>query len=106
MIPASGVYVTRTRDLQGAAEWNSITNIGYRPTFGASDRLSIETFLLDPPGARSPSRICVEFLWRIRDERKFESPGALKGQILKDVRTAQSYFRRVKAHLGPACISC
>ena len=110
VIPASGVYVTRTRDLsrdhQGAAEWNSITNIGYRPTFGASDELSIETFLLDPPGSQSPSRIRVEFLWRVRDERKFESPDALRSQILKDVRTAQSYFRRAKARLGPACISC
>jgi riboflavin kinase / FMN adenylyltransferase len=106
VIPARGVYVTRTRDLQSAAEWNSITNIGYRPTFGASDELSIETFLLDPPGSRSPGRIRVEFLWRIRDERKFESPDALKSQILRDVRTAQSYFRRAKAYLRPACISC
>ena len=110
VIPARGVYVTRTRDLQrdlpAAAEWNSITNIGYRPTFGASQELSIETFLLDPPAGQSPTRICVEFLWRVRDERKFESPDALKSQILRDVRTAQSYFRRAKACLGPACISC
>src|ERR1039458_1800734 len=49
VIPADGVYITRTRDTANGREWNSVTNIGYRPTFGASHELTIETFLLDPP---------------------------------------------------------
>ena len=106
VIPANGVYITRTRDQVGGREWNSVTNIGYRPTFGASDQLSIETFLLDPLAGETPERIRVEFLRRIREERKFDTPEALRGQILKDVRTAQAWFRRVKAWTGPACISC
>jgi riboflavin kinase/FMN adenylyltransferase len=106
VIPANGVYITRTRDLAGGREWSSVTNIGYRPTFGASDELSIETFLLETLEGGTPERIRVEFLRRIREERKFDSPEALRGQILKDVRTAQAWFRRVKAWTGPACISC
>jgi riboflavin kinase/FMN adenylyltransferase len=106
VIPARGVYVTRTGCLDTARQWASVTNIGYRPTFGASDRLTIETFLLDPLEGGAPRRIRVEFLWRIRDERKFPDPEALRTQILKDVRTAQSYFRRAKAWIGTACISC
>ena len=106
VIPANGVYVTRTRDLDAARQWNSITNIGYRPTFGASDELSIETFLLAPLEGEDPRRIRVEFLWRVRDERRFPTPEALRAQILKDVRTAQSYFRRAHAWMGRACISC
>ena len=106
VIPANGVYITRTRDQADGREWNSVTNIGYRPTFGASDQLSIETFLLDPLAGETPERIRVEFLRRIREERKFDTPDALRGQILKDVRTAQAWFRRVKAWTGPACISC
>ncbi len=106
MIPANGVYITRTRDLADGREWNSVTNIGYRPTFGASDELTIETFLLDPLTGEAPKRIRVEFLRRIREERKFESPEALRTQILKDVRTAQAYFRRAKAWTGRSCISC
>jgi riboflavin kinase/FMN adenylyltransferase len=106
VIPASGVYITRTRDQADGREWNSVTNVGYRPTFGASDQLSIETFLLDPLAGETPLRIRVEFLRRIREERKFDSPEALRGQILKDVRAAQDWFRRVKAWTGPACISC
>ena len=97
VIPASGVYVTRAYDLAGARHWNAITNIGYRPTFGASDQLSIETFLLDPFTGNTPERIRLEFLWRVRDERKFDSPAALKQQILRDVGVAQRYFRRTRA---------
>jgi riboflavin kinase/FMN adenylyltransferase len=106
VIPAGGVYITRTRDLNDARAWRSVTNIGYRPTFGASDQLTIETFLLDPLEGATPSAIRVEFLRRLRAERKFESPESLRAQILKDVRAAQSYFRRAGAWTGHQCISC
>jgi len=100
VIPARGVYITRTKDLDGTRLWNSITNIGYRPTFGETcgtdNTLSIETFLLDPFDGATPERIRLEFLRRVRDERKFESPEALKAQILRDVGRAKAYFRRVR----------
>jgi riboflavin kinase/FMN adenylyltransferase len=93
VLPAVGVYITRTTDLDRNRSWKSITNVGYRPTFGGSD-LSIETFLLDPLEGPRPDRISVAFLKRVRDERKFETPEALKGQILKDVGKALRYFAR------------
>jgi riboflavin kinase/FMN adenylyltransferase len=102
VIPAPGVYVTRTRDLDEPREWTSVTNIGYRPTFGASDQLTIETFLLDPLEGEAPRRIHVEFLRRLREERKFDTPEALRTQILKDVRAAVTYFRRLRAVKSPA----
>jgi riboflavin kinase/FMN adenylyltransferase len=97
LVPANGVYITRALDLAGGRRWNAVTNIGYRPTFGESGELSIETYLLDPFAGDPPARIRLEFLRRVRDERKFESPAALKEQILRDVRVAQSYFRRIRA---------
>jgi riboflavin kinase/FMN adenylyltransferase len=96
VIPARGVYITRTTETGGARRWNSITNIGTRPTFGNDDAVSIETFLLDPLEGATPERIRLEFLRRVRDERKFESPEALKTQILRDVGRAKAYFRRVR----------
>lgn len=93
VLPARGVYITRTRALNHAREWPSITNVGYRPTFGGGE-LSIETFLLAPLDGAAPDGIRVEFLRRVREERKFESPEALKTQILRDVSRAQAYFRR------------
>lgn len=100
VIPKPGVYVTRTRDLDSGWLWTSITNIGYRPTFGEGGGLSIETFLLDPLERETPRRIRVEFLWRVRDERRFESPEALKACILKDAAAARRYARRIKAWTG------
>lgn len=96
VLPAAGVYVTRTHDLAGRS-WRSVTNVGYRPTFGGRD-LSIETFLLDGLEGETPQRITVEFLRRLRDESKFDSSELLKAQILRDVRRAQAYFRRIPCH--------
>lgn len=94
LLPKVGVYVTRTTDLDRGRSWHSVTNVGYRPTFHSDGRLSIETFLLDPLEGETPRSIRVEFLRRLRDERTFESPEALKAQIWKDVTRARAYFRR------------
>ena len=96
VLPAPGVYVTRTEDRDGRS-WPSVTNVGYRPTFGGKE-LSIETYLLEGLEGETPGQIRVEFLRRLRDEKKFESPEQLKSQILRDVRRAQAYFRRVPCH--------
>jgi riboflavin kinase/FMN adenylyltransferase len=98
VIPANGVYITRTRDLESGDRWNSITNVGTRPTFDG-DSLSIETFLLSSFDGLTPERVAVEFLWRVREERKFETPEALKQQIFRDVDRAQTLFRRLPVGL-------
>ncbi len=96
VLPAQGVYITRTSDMDSAGrQWNSITNIGYRPTFEGNE-LSIETFLLTAFDGVDPKRIRVEFLRRVREERKFDSPDELKAQIMRDVAVAQRYFRRTR----------
>jgi riboflavin kinase / FMN adenylyltransferase len=95
VLPRDGVYITRTHDLEADRSWNSITNIGMRPTFDGHTR-TIETFLLELAGRRpAPLRIRVELLRRVREERKFATPEALKTQILRDVERARTYFRRV-----------
>ena len=94
------MYVTRALRLGGGRQWNSITNIGYRPTFGASDELSIETFLLDAferEHARPhPRGVPVA---RARGTQ-IRFSAALKEQILRDVRVAQRYFRRTRAWIA------
>jgi riboflavin kinase/FMN adenylyltransferase len=103
VLPAPGVYVTRTTGLAGGRKWPSVTNVGRRPTFGGGD-LAIETFLLDPPAGGPPHRIAVEFLHRLRDERKFDSPEALRAQILRDIARAAAWHRRARRWAGPADI--
>src|ERR1700722_830477 len=101
VLPKNGVYVTRTRECGSAREWPSITNVGYRPTFDGQTR-PIETYLLAPLDGGTPSEISVEFLRRVRDERKFENAEALKAQIMRDVHRAQTYFRRRSQTVAPA----
>jgi riboflavin kinase/FMN adenylyltransferase len=74
--------------------------VGIRPTFGGDEGVSVETFLLEAMGGESPTRIRVEFLWRLRDERKFDSPEALKQQIFRDVSRSKAYFRRLERFAG------
>jgi riboflavin kinase/FMN adenylyltransferase len=95
VLPKTGVYVTRARDVESARGWQSITNVGYRPTFDGHD-LTIETFLLEPLEGPPPRRIEVSFLTLVREERKFEGPAALKAQIMKDIGVASRLHRRLE----------
>ena len=96
VLPGHGVFVTRTRDLDSERRWPSITNVGVRPTFGG-DELTVETFLLEPLEGPTPENIEVSFLCFVRNETRFETPEALKAQILKDVGVAKRLHRRLTA---------
>src|SRR5215467_4269777 len=76
LIPRVGVYVTRI-SLDGGRFLNSVTNAGYRPTFG-ENRLTIETFVLNEPVPENAANARLEFLYRLRDERKFPSADELR----------------------------
>jgi riboflavin kinase/FMN adenylyltransferase len=92
LVPADGVYFTRTR--VGSATFNSVTNVGKRPTFG-DETFAIETHLLDfyPLEVTAQTEVEVSFLrWR-RPEIRFPSVEALKEQIGKDVGSAERYFK-------------
>jgi riboflavin kinase / FMN adenylyltransferase len=91
LVPTDGVYITRTR--VGEECFNSVTNVGNRPTFGV-DSFAIETHLLNfhPIALTAETEVELHFLHRLRDEIKFPSVEALKEQIGRDVRKAQRYF--------------
>ena len=91
LVPGNGVYVTRTR-VDGET-FNSVTNIGNRPTFGA-DSFAIETHLLDfhPIDINPGSSVEISVLQFRRPEIKFPSVEALREQIGKDVHRTQRYF--------------
>jgi riboflavin kinase/FMN adenylyltransferase len=95
MTPADGVYITRT--VVGRECFDSVTNIGNRPTFG-EDSFAIETHLLNfhPLELTPETPIRIYFLRRIREEIKFPSVEALRQQIGRDVQKAQRYFRLAK----------
>jgi riboflavin kinase/FMN adenylyltransferase len=97
MLPAFGVYVTRLTVGAGETEsrtFNAITNVGNRPTFEGVG-FGVETHILDfePVELSEETPLELEFLTRLRGEKKWESAEALKEQIMKDVGKAKRYFR-------------
>jgi riboflavin kinase/FMN adenylyltransferase len=63
-------------------------NLGPRPTFG-DDAIGIEAHLFDTSGDWYGAWVRVDFIARIRDTRKFESPDALVEQLRRDERDAR-----------------
>jgi riboflavin kinase / FMN adenylyltransferase len=91
LVPCDGVYITRTQ--VGDECFDSVTNIGNRPTFG-EDSFAIETHLLNfhPVELTAETAVEISFLNRLRDEIKFPSSEALREQIGRDVKGASRYF--------------
>jgi riboflavin kinase/FMN adenylyltransferase len=91
MLPAQGVYVTRTRIDGESKTRRSVTNIGMRPTFNGAG-VTIETHLLNFSEEIAPKRIEVHFWKRLRAEKKFNGPEELRAQIGKDIANANRFF--------------
>lgn len=91
LVPKDGVYITWTR--VGSERFDSVTNVGNRPTFG-NELFAIETHLLNfhPLELTPDTEVEICFLERIRDEIKFPSVEALREQIARDVKKARRYF--------------
>src|SRR4029077_8908243 len=77
LLPARGVYVTRTLLEGETRSRRSVTNVGMRPTFNGAS-LSVETHLLDFSGEVTAKRMEVGFWKRLREEKKFAGPEELR----------------------------
>jgi riboflavin kinase/FMN adenylyltransferase len=95
ILPAQGVYVTRTRIDGETKTRRSVTNIGIRPTFNGSG-VTVETHLLNFSEEIHPKRIEVHFWKRLRAEKKFSGPDELRTQIGKDIANADRFFSRFR----------
>jgi len=87
LLPKKGVYSCRVH-VDGKT-YNGVTNIGYRPTFHIHpDGLSVECHILDFDQEIYGQKIRLEFLRRLRDERKFNSADELVKAIKNDIQAA------------------
>ncbi len=95
MVPLDGVYVTRTR--VGEECFDSVTNVGTRPTF-ENESFAIETHLLNfhPIPLTAQTEVEIWFLHRLRPEIKFPSVEALREQIGRDVKRAERCLRHLR----------
>jgi riboflavin kinase / FMN adenylyltransferase len=91
--PGHGVYAAR---VAGAC---AAVSIGVRPTFGAGRGVLVEAFLLDRDEDLYGQTLQVDFIRRLRGERRFDSVDALVEQMRLDVEQA----RRLCAGDPSAC---
>lgn len=77
--PGHGVYACRVGERLAAV------NVGVRPTFGTGRAVLVEAYLLDFSGELYGEVITIEFVARLRGERRFPSTDALVEQMRVDV---------------------
>ena len=89
LIVASGVYAVKVYLLPNAEPFYSMMNIGTRPTFGENEQ-TLEVHLLNYSGDLYGKEIKVEFVGKLREERKFDNEEMLRQQLKKDALMAVS----------------
>ena len=96
LLPGHGVYVTTMT--VGPKSFDGVTNVGNRPTFG-EDSFTVETHLLDfhPIELKADTELTLTFHRRLRGEKKWPTPEALRQQIGLDVRRAKRFFSLCRA---------
>lgn len=91
--PAVGVYAAFA--WLEEVRYHAVVNVGLRPTFDDGHGVTIETHLLDFNGNLYGRRLLLDFIARLRDERKFEHTQDLGAQIKVDVNTAREVLAEV-----------
>lgn len=88
-LPSAGVYAANAFTKDGS-RYRSVVNIGVAPTIGDGLPLTIEAHLLDFSGDIYSQPLRIEFLDRLRDERRFSSLEDLKQGIYADISAARN----------------
>lgn len=96
VIPPSGVYAVKVllNNAELPAKLNGICNIGTKPTFKQSDERHIEAYIFNFNRNIYGKYLELQFIKKIRDEKKFASPKKLAEQIKKDIGIARRIFSR------------
>jgi len=92
-IPPDGVYCG-VAHINGSV-FQTMTNIGRNPTFGDNER-TVESFILNYQGDLYGHNLTVDFVSRLRDEKKFSSIDELKKQVADDVKRGQAILNTAR----------
>lgn len=87
LLPPEGVYAVRVQTPRGA--FGGMMHLGPRPTFDEKDT-RLEAHLFDADGDFYGMRVRLDFVARLRETRRFESPEALRGQLAVDEQRARA----------------
>jgi riboflavin kinase/FMN adenylyltransferase len=98
-VPADGVYAVLA--VLGSERYLAVANVGVRPSFDNGHR-TIETHILDFDQDIYGCDLVVEFVARLRDERRFEHIDDLITQITRDSEAARQILGRQPSPVSPA----
>lgn len=87
LLPPEGVYAVRVQTPRGA--FGGMMNLGPRPTFNESAS-RLEAHLFDVDGDFYGQHVRLDFVARLRETRRFDSPTALSAQLALDERAARA----------------
>lgn len=91
IIPAAGVYAARCTT--NGQCYDAMVNVGTRPTFDGDGSLTIEAHLFNFDADLYGQPLRVDFIARLREERRFDSPDDLRRQLEADARDTRTRLR-------------
>jgi riboflavin kinase/FMN adenylyltransferase len=94
LFPGSGVYVTTSRFESFARSFESVTNIGVRPTLYENYATTIESHILDFDSNVYEDTVRLYFHHLLRREQQFPSAMELTNQIRQDIEKSRGWFLR------------
>ena len=89
-LPQSGVYVTRIHI--GQEVFDSVTNIGTRPSVDSAKDITVETYIFDFKQDIYGTDVVLEVLEFLRPVQKFADLGQVQEQVQKDIANAKLYL--------------
>ena len=100
-LPPNGIYAVRTSwggsdPARPEHDADGVASLGVRPTFEMQGKRVLEVYLLDFEGDLYGQQMRVEFVRKLRDEKKFESANALVKQMGRDVARARQVLSRAR----------
>ena len=88
--PLHGVYAVRVKGA-GMVDAPGVANVGVRPTVNDGTLANLEVHLFDFARDIYGERLEVEFMTKLRDEKKFDSLDSLKAAIARDQASAREW---------------
>jgi len=92
-LPPDGVYVTWA--YIGDSTYQSMTNIGHRPTFDGEEQ-TVEVYVLDYHGELYGQELRIDIIERLRSEKKFDTADELKKQVAEDVKQGRAILNSIR----------
>jgi len=96
-VPGNGVYAVYAR--LGATRYPGVANVGVRPSFDNGER-TVETYIFDFDQQIYGCDLVVEFVARLREERRFREIEELIAQIERDSEQARELLEAERGDAG------